>query len=56
MALAFDLDTISFYDREAAPYARSSQQSTHIDAFIAAVGAGALVLELGAAPGMMRKR
>jgi SAM-dependent methyltransferase len=51
MALAFDPDTISFYDREAAQYARSSQRSTHIDAFIAAVGTGAKVLELGCGAG-----
>lgn len=51
MALAFDPDTISFYDREAAPYANSSQRSAHIDAFIAAVGTGAKVLELGCGAG-----
>jgi SAM-dependent methyltransferase len=51
MALAFDPDTISFYDREAAPYANSSQRSTHIDAFIATVGTGAKILELGCGAG-----
>ncbi len=51
MAPAFDPDTISFYDREAAAYANSSQRSTHIDAFIAAVGTGAKILELGCGAG-----
>jgi len=51
MAPAFDPDTISFYDREAIPYSNSSQRSRHLGAFIAALGPGAKVLELGCGAG-----
>ena len=52
MVLAFYPATIAFYDREAVPYSNSSQRSRHIDAFIAVVGTGAKVLELGCGAGL----
>jgi SAM-dependent methyltransferase len=47
----YDEQTIAFYDREAAAYAASGRRSRHIDGFIARVGAGAKVLELGCGGG-----
>lgn len=53
MTSAHDEDTIAFYDREAADYAASMEdyRPAQLDDFIARVGAGAKVLELGCGAG-----
>src|SRR5512147_2040703 len=51
MATAYDPDTISFYDREAIAYSRSSKPSRQLASFIASLRVGAKVLELGCGAG-----
>jgi SAM-dependent methyltransferase len=51
MTQPYDEETIAFYDREAIAYAKIGRRSRHLDGFIARVGAGSKVLELGCGAG-----
>lgn len=51
MAMAYDANTISFYDREADAYAIFRKRSPQLDAFISRLAIGANVLELGCGAG-----